>query len=344
MFRAQTIKQLTTSNTSSTPSTEVVLPSSSYQLPIQSDNYVNYITRRNTSQAALGKITRKRLCGITFYFSPDYFLICVPTAITLLLAGFNIGILWNDIGTIELIVLIILLCIAFLTSFILTCTDPGVYPRLNPNEEDPLDKELSLVYCRVCGIRRPPRTSHCYVCDVCVLEHDHHCKVIGCCVGIRSLRWFALYLGSVALASVIGLFWVIRFLLDNIIFPHQEDQSMTHPLASGAKDEAKGNHSLHSNSNDKSNPISMDGEHFGAIILFVFNISLVMTLGAMALLYLYLVCSSTTRREMQRKNSTGTVKHRFKLFYNLLHTIFPPPSMLESYIPGISDKTSVCLV
>ncbi|CCW62444.1 unnamed protein product [Phytomonas sp. EM1] len=342
MLRSQELKPQEALNTSTPSGVEVVIPSSSLQLPYISDECADYKTRYNTSQVALGKIKRRKICGITFYFSPDCCLFCVPTVITLLLAGANIFILWSDINILELSVVVVLLFIAFLTSFLLTCTEPGVYPRLNPGEEDPLGKDSSLVYCRVCGLRRPPRTSHCYVCGVCVLEHDHHCKIIGGCVGIRSLRWFVIYLLSVASASSIGLFWSIRFLFCNVIFP---DAASEFPLSAlTLKCEAQKNNITGTNSNADSARSDMYDIHVGAVFLLAFNIAMVMTLGSMSLLYLLLVCSSKTRREIRRKSSTGTARRRFRFCENLMHTIFPPPSMLEYSKLRISDRTPLNLV
>ena len=41
---------------------------------------------------------------------------------------------------------------------------------------------------------RPPKASHCKICDNCILELDHHCFYISNCVGLRNHKNFYLFL------------------------------------------------------------------------------------------------------------------------------------------------------
>ena len=48
--------------------------------------------------------------------------------------------------------------------------------------------------CITCNILRPPKTSHCVICDNCIMELDHHCFYISNCVGARNRKYFILFL------------------------------------------------------------------------------------------------------------------------------------------------------
>lgn len=56
-------------------------------------------------------------------------------------------------------------------------------------------------------IWRPPRTTHCSICEGCRLKFDHHCPWIGKCIGLKNYRTF--------LCFILYLFW---FLVSNLSF------------------------------------------------------------------------------------------------------------------------------
>ena len=134
------------------------------------------------------------------------------------------------------------------------CTNPGILPRQNAtfargplgaplmdasafisyqkNREVPIRGFLlKLRYCETCTphpglLYRPPRSSHCSTCDVCVEHFDHHCPWLGNCVGERNRFWFYWYLVCqcallwIALWTLVRSFEhhdsAVRWVLDNV--------------------------------------------------------------------------------------------------------------------------------
>ncbi len=98
--------------------------------------------------------------------------------------------------------------------------DPGIVPRdLDPdppcasaegqNRLDPDDplatplprvirvrgaRDVKVKWCETCGTYRPPRSSHCRMCDNCVENIDHHCTFLNTCIGRRNYTTFFAFL------------------------------------------------------------------------------------------------------------------------------------------------------
>ncbi|XP_076281281.1 palmitoyltransferase app isoform X3 [Lasioglossum baleicum] len=119
-------------------------------------------------------------------------------------------------------------------------SDPGVIPRATTDEAAYIEKQIEvpndgnskihrppprtkevlvkgqpvkMKYCFTCKIFRPPRASHCSLCDNCVERFDHHCPWVGNCVGRRNYRYFYAFIVSLAFLCVFILACAITHLI-----------------------------------------------------------------------------------------------------------------------------------
>jgi palmitoyltransferase ZDHHC9/14/18 len=79
-------------------------------------------------------------------------------------------------------------------------------------------------YCTTCRLWRPPRSSHCRVCDSCVEYCDHHCIWLNNCVGRRNYRYFFTFILSTAM---MGLYLTGQSIWYIIFVCHRDNRSLS---------------------------------------------------------------------------------------------------------------------
>ncbi|XP_042508792.1 probable protein S-acyltransferase 4 isoform X1 [Macadamia integrifolia] len=252
--------------------------------------------------------------------------------------------LWYPVLAVGLLVTFLDLMFLFLTSG----RDPGIVPRSsrppepdeafegcppsmewvngrNPHMRLPRTKDvivnghvIKVKYCDTCLLYRPPRASHCSICNNCVQRFDHHCPWVGQCIGLRNYRFFFLFISS----STFLCLYVFTFSWVNIL------------------------RERHNNSLWK----TMSRE-ITCVTLIVYCFIAVWFVGGLTIFHFYLICTNQTTYENFRYRydkkenpyNKGMIRNIRELFFSRI-----PPSMnnfrawvMEEDIEGRSVGSSI---
>ncbi|KAI0512251.1 hypothetical protein KFK09_012889 [Dendrobium nobile] len=226
------------------------------------------------------------------------------------------------------LIVTIIVMIADLTFLLLTSSrDPGIVPRNAQSIESsetsdfntpsmewingrasqmrlPRTKDIILngfvikvKYCDTCLLYRPPRTSHCSICNNCVQKFDHHCPWVGQCIGLRNYRFFFLFIST----STFLCIYIFTLSVVNILQERKHYHSFLKLVV---------------------------GEIISAILM-VYSFLSVWFVGGLTVFHLYLICTNQTTYENFRYHydkkenpfNRGILKNFKEVFLNI------PPSM-----------------
>ena len=205
------------------------------------------------------------------------------------------------------------------------CTDPGVLPR-HPKDlyyltNRPLLRQvinghkIIVPFCYTCSMFRPPRTSHCSVCDNCVERFDHHCLWLGTCIGKRNYKYFYWFISSLFINQIFQIFSAIYYIVNQ---------------AKKIKNKEK---------NSLFIVIAYSG------IVFYNILFIACFLGKLLFIHTTLVFKNFTFYELVKKKleiypSNPFRKFKYDVFKKLLFK-FPSKSIIVSYIKNLGNKDAI---
>ncbi|KAG5635470.1 hypothetical protein H0H81_011111 [Sphagnurus paluster] len=212
---------------------------------------------------------------------------------------------WHHSAGTKAIVIVGAYLAALVLSTMLTTatTDPGIlprgldpdppYPTTSPSDggmRAPMPRDLRVrqdvvrvKYCPTCKTYRPPRSSHCKMCDNCVDGCDHHCQWVNNCIGRRNYTTFFSLLCATAttLLLVIITSALHLWLLTTVPTESGQHLNLRHALS--------------------------DRKGIGSAIVFCISIAVIWPVGALLAYHMRLLVLNVTTIEQIRNQAHKTI-------------------------------------
>ncbi|XP_010525442.1 PREDICTED: probable protein S-acyltransferase 2 [Tarenaya hassleriana] len=218
---------------------------------------------------------------------------------------------------------VLLTVLDFTFLFLTSARDPGIIPRNKEapeaegadvptqskewvsnkliNAKLPRTKDIivngytvKVKFCDTCLLYRPPRASHCSICNNCVQRFDHHCPWVGQCIALRNYPFFICFISC----STLLCLYVFAFSWISIFRFHGK---MLIDIPSDLL----------------------------SIILIVYCFIIVWFVGGLTVFHLYLICTNQTTYENFRyryeKKENPFTKGIPRNFRELFFAKIPPP-------------------
>ncbi|KAH9467607.1 hypothetical protein MJO28_006010 [Puccinia striiformis f. sp. tritici] len=157
-------------------------------------------------------------------------------------------------------------------------------------------------WCTTCESYRPPRSSHCRICDCCIDGIDHHCSYLNNCIGSRNYRSFFTFL----MTSVTSLIIIISCLIWKLFTKFDDDTNNNNKKH---KKKQFDDHQI--GNNWRQNPLSV----------FILSISFLLLVPISALLgyHMFLTYNGLTTVEYIKNQTTKRVIKENKKLVNQIY-------------------------
>ncbi|CAF1249596.1 unnamed protein product [Adineta steineri] len=158
------------------------------------------------------------------------------------------------------------------------------------------DGSVQMKYCRTCKLFRPPRCSHCSICERCIDTFDHHCPWLNNCVGRRNYRYFFQFLFLLCIHMILLFTFCLYYVLHD-----RHHKIITTTLISDTYDSLvpKSEHDIISSTNlPKSTFIGLSDYRFIICIVLLILLGLLsIPIGGLTGFHMFLIARGRTTNE-----------------------------------------------